>query len=98
MSGMGEPEAQAMRMEDPLLVVLRDPDPDGALFVHLDPGQLAGGAEAGLILADIARHMAQALAAVGKAPDAAAALAEIRALWTAELDHPTQAVQGGLLT
>ncbi len=36
-------------------------DEDDELNVHLDPKQFAGSAEAGVVLADLARHMSRML-------------------------------------
>jgi len=48
----------------------------------------------GIILADMARHVSNALAARGSAPGADIALSSIRRMMAEELDRPTSAAKG----
>jgi hypothetical protein len=83
-------------IKNPLLFALRGSDPNGTLTVNIDTAQLRSAPEAGLIMADIAKHMANALAQSGKADSSQTALGDIRALFDAELDSPTQDAEGGM--
>jgi len=96
MIGFGKKQ-EPRRIENPFLVATRDKDPNGAVMVHIDPEQINSPEEVGLILADIANHFANALAMSGKADSSEAAVAKIRTLFEAEMESPTQAVEGGLV-
>ena len=97
MFGRKRSEPAVVRIENPFLIVTRDADPNGAVTVRIDAAQVASGHEAGLILADLAKHLARALVASGKASGETAALADIRMMFKAEMDAPTQTVEGGLV-
>ncbi|MEM1388295.1 MAG: DUF5076 domain-containing protein [Pseudomonadota bacterium] len=85
-----------VEVQHPMLFVLREESAQQTLSVHLDAKQLGTPAEAGLMLADIARHMAHALAETEYDGTEAEAFTEIVTLFNAEAKAPTQAVTGGL--
>jgi len=86
-----------VRIEQPLLIAMRDQDPNGPMAVHIDPSQLGSAQEAGLVLADFAKHFSNALAEYDLAESPEQAMEQIRLLFDAELDNPTQDAEGGLV-
>ncbi|PWE17212.1 DUF5076 domain-containing protein [Marinicauda salina] len=69
---------------------------EAGMTVHIDVDQVENGASAGIMLADFARHFASALAQTGKAAGPDAALEEILELFGAEIDNPTDTVEGSI--
>ncbi len=55
----GRKQTGEMRLENPMIVAFVDESDD--LTVHLDPKQFDGSSEAGVVLADLARHMSRML-------------------------------------
>ncbi len=86
-----------VRIDNPLLVAVRDSDPDGPMTVRIDVAQISNAHEAGLILADFAKHFAKALTATGKAASEEAAMTELRWMFDAEMNQPTDGAQGGVV-
>lgn len=83
------------KITDPMLIALKTKE--GGMTVTLDPSQIGSGAAGGLILADLARHFARALAAARLEASEDAALAEILRLFQAEIDHPTDPGEGSIV-
>ena len=73
--------------------VLRAWVADGGLVCALQPDAWENTAAWGLLLADLARHVADATREL-KGVDAAVTLAGIRAMFEAELDAPTDEARG----
>ena len=69
---------------------------EGGVGVQIDPDAIVGPSEAGVLLADFARHLALALAETGQVETPEDALEEMLDLFDAELDNPTDAPEGGL--
>lgn len=82
-------------ISDPMLIAQKTKD--GGMTVMLDPIQVGSAAAGGLILADIARHFSRALVASGLEKSEAAAIGEMRRLFMAEMDHPTDLGEGSLV-
>lgn len=85
---------KATRLDNPLLLAFFDEE--NALNVRIDADQLQEAGWAGIILADLEQHFANALAAAGKAASPEVALTEIRAIYAAEIANPTDTPTGGL--
>jgi len=83
------------RNTSPIVEAARDAD--GGLTVTIETDRIAGTDAAGLMLADIAGHLANAMAAAGKAGDSRTALVEILTAFEAELRSPTDTPVGGML-
>ncbi|MCK0094229.1 DUF5076 domain-containing protein [Yoonia sp. F2084L] len=81
-----------IELENPLMVAFFEED--GSLNVRIDANQLQNPGWAGIILADFEQHFANALVHVGKASSVDGALAEIRAMYQAEIDNPTDTPTG----
>jgi hypothetical protein len=82
------------QIQDPMLIALRVEDAESTLAVHADPVQLVNPSEAGLMLADIGRHMAKALANSGNYQgNEEQAFTQIVTMFNAEANAPTQPVQ-----
>lgn len=90
-------KSEQMQINNPMLIALRVEDTQGTLAVHLDPDQLGNPAESGVMLADIGRHMARALAQGDGSTSEADAFATLVKIFNAEAKSPTQPVQGGLV-
>lgn len=86
-----------MRIENPILIIMRNNTSDESCTFHIHPELISNASEAGLIFADAAKHMANALVQTGKATDTEEALSQIRALFDAELDTPTQQADGQIV-
>ena len=97
MFGRKKQDTQPRRIDNPLMCAIRSKDPNGPMTTHIDVSQIANRAEAGIILADFAGHLAKAQAFGGKAESEAKAMFDIRSLFDAELDSPTTAVVGGIV-
>mgnify|MGYP006267316997 CR=1 FL=1 len=85
-----------MRSEDnlqPFLVAF--PGGEGGQTVMLDPSFFTGAGEVGLFLADLARHYARAFVQSGRARDMEDAIEQMRELFDAELEMPTDEGEGG---
>ena len=67
---------------------------DGGMEVQIDHAQIERPEYAGLILADFAGHLANAMHQSGKAESAEAAMRLILELFTAELKAPTDTPSG----
>lgn len=83
-----------VRIVDPMLIAQKTRE--GGMSVRLDPAQIGSAAMGGLILADLARHFARALAAARLEPSEDQALGEILRLFEAEIERPTDLGEGGL--
>ncbi|MCK8462560.1 DUF5076 domain-containing protein [Aliiroseovarius sp. S1339] len=81
-----------IKLNNPLLVAFFEDD--GSLNVRIDADQLEAPGWAGIILADLETHFANALAHTGKATSPEAALTDIRAAYQAEISHPTDTPTG----
>ncbi|MEM9971123.1 MAG: DUF5076 domain-containing protein [Pseudomonadota bacterium] len=81
-------------IENPMLIAMRVENATGTLAVHLDPQQLGNPAESGVMLADIARHMAGALASTSFDGSEEEAFEQILKIFNAEAKSPTQPVAG----
>lgn len=85
-----------MRSEDnlqPFLVAF--PGGEGGHTVMLDPSFFNGADEVGVFLADVARHFARAFVQSGRARNMEDAIEQIRELFDAELDSPSDEGEGG---
>jgi hypothetical protein len=89
-----DPTQSENRIENPLLLVAQLPD--GGVFVHIDPEQIDSVASAGVLLADLAHHLARMFASVHKSESEESALGEILEIFQMELDSPTDTITGGL--
>lgn len=69
---------------------------DGAITVRLDPKGVSQPAGVGILLVDLARHYARMFAQTGVATSEQQALAEIRQLFDAEWNSPTDIGEGGI--
>ena len=83
------------RIVDPMLIAQKTKE--GGMSVRLDPAQIGSGAAGGIILADLARHFARALAASRLERSEDHALAEILRLFQAEIERPTDTGEGALV-
>lgn len=79
----------------PFLTAFRAPD--GGMAVNIVPSGLGTPAHAGIILVDLMRHFARALAQTGAAKSEAEATATMLNLFQAELDHPTDHGSGSIV-
>ena len=86
---------KSTRIVDPMLIAQKTKE--GGVNVHLDPAQIGSGAAGGIILADLARHFARALAAARLERSEDHALGEILRLFQAEIERPTDMGEGGLV-
>ena len=78
----------------PFLAAMKGPD--GKIMVHLTTDGVASPSAAGILLVDIARHYARMFTQTGRAKSEEQALAEIRKLFDAEWDSPTDIGEGGI--
>lgn len=83
---------KAIRVDNPLLVAHFEAD--HSLSVRIDANQLDEPGWAGIILADLEGHFANALAASGKASSVESARRQIREMYLAEIENPTDAPSG----
>lgn len=86
-----------MRSEDnlqPFLVAF--PGGEGGQTVMLDPSFFHGADEVGVFLADVARHFARAFVQTGRARNMEDAIEQMREVFDAELDNPTDEEEGGI--
>ena len=67
---------------------------DSGLAINLNPKRIESPGTAGLILADLYRHFARALAQTGLAISEEHAKAEMIAMFLSELKHPTDEGSG----
>ena len=67
---------------------------DGTNVALLKPGAFADSAAWGILLADVARHVANAISSSSKGGNPSETLARIRELFDAELNHPTDTPTG----
>jgi len=79
----------------PFLVAWRAED--GGMTVKLDPSRIGSTGAAGIMLADIARHLARALTQYGVASSEERAITEILRLFDAEMDRPTDRGTGSIV-
>ncbi|MBS3651321.1 DUF5076 domain-containing protein [Pseudaminobacter sp. 19-2017] len=70
---------------------------DDGLVVRIDPAQVELPAHAGIMVVDIARHLARAMAQYGSACSEHEAMSEIVRLMRAELDDPTDLGSGSIV-
>ena len=77
---LAKPTAQE---KAPFLIAWRTDD--GGMTVNIDPSQIESSGAGGLILADLYRHFARALAQTNKAKSEEHASAEMIAMFLAEL-------------
>jgi len=84
------------RKTKPFLSATRDDD--GGMTVVIDTDQIESPEIAGIILADIANHLAGAMTHSGKATDQESALIDILTLFEAELRSPTDTPTGSMMT
>ena len=89
MSGSNEP--QGVRVY-PFLAVMKG---EGGNVFHINPDAVSP-ADVGMLLVDIARHYARAFTQTGQVRTEDQALEEIRRLFDAEWDHPTDPGEGGI--
>jgi len=87
-------KSQDVNLENPMLVAFRVENKEGTLSVHLDPAQLGNPAEAGIMLADIGRHMAHSLAGTSYQGSEEDAFHQIVNIFNAETNAPTQPFKG----
>ena len=80
------------QIQEPMLIALRVEDAESTLAVHVDPVQLKNPSEAGLMLADIGRHMAQSLANAGYEGTEEQAFNQIITIFNAEANSPTKPI------
>lgn len=78
----------------PFLAVIKGPD--GKTIVHLTTDGVSSPSAAGILLVDLARHYARMFVQTGRARSEDAALHEIRRLFDAEWDSPTDLGEGGI--
>jgi hypothetical protein len=78
----------------PFLAAIKDDA--GKIVVHIDTQGVASPSAAGILLVDIARHYARMFAQTGGARSEEAALLEIRRMFEAEWDFPTDVGEGGI--
>ena len=83
-------EAQDISIQNPMLVAEKEESKDRTLSVLIDIEQLGTPGEAGVMLADIARQMAERFDTTYADVTAEQALAEITAIFDAELKLPTE--------
>ena len=83
---------QNSQQKTPFLVAWRTED--SGMAVNIDPGQIENPGAAGLMLADIYRHFARALAQTNKSKSDEHARAEMIAKFLAELQEPTDEGSG----
>ena len=76
----------------PFLAVMKGPEGN---VVHLDAAALSPSG-VGILLVDIARHYARAFKQTGQVRSEEEALDEIRRLFEAEWDNPTDIGEGGI--
>ncbi|MEM6620247.1 MAG: DUF5076 domain-containing protein [Pseudomonadota bacterium] len=88
---------QGLQIENPMLIAQRTENAQETLSVYLSAEQLGNPSEAGVMLADIARHMARALADTSYEGTEEDALRQIAKLFNAELQSPTQPIKGGMI-
>jgi hypothetical protein len=69
---------------------------DGAITVQLDPAGVEQPAGVGILLVDLARHYARMFVQTGRAGSEEQALNEIRQLFDAEWNSPTDPGHGGI--
>ena len=80
----------------PFFAVWRDAEADGPMTVNIDPAQIESPGHAGIMVADWMRHLARALSQTGKAENERAALEQMISLLEAELNSPTDEIQGSV--
>ncbi len=80
----------------PFFAAWRDPETDGPMTVNIDPDQIESPGHAGIMVADWMRHLARAMAQTGKAESEQAALEQMVSLLEAELNNPTDEIQGSI--
>jgi hypothetical protein len=78
---------QGNQEKAPFLIAWRTED--SGMTVNIDPSQIENPGAAGLILADLYRHFARALAQTDKSQSEEHASAEMIAMFLAELKSPT---------
>lgn len=83
-------------LHNPFFIALRDSDPNGPMEVRIDPSQVNDATEAGIILADFAKHFARALHQTEKAPSEGEALTTIQSFFNEEILNSTQNPDGGI--
>ena len=71
--------------------------PDGGMQVGLNPAQIPDAEIAGLILADIARHLARALVMTGASRSQEVAMKEMLDMFVAEMNAPTDLGSGSIV-
>ena len=81
---------------EPFFAAWRDEDPNGPVTVKIDPDQIESPGHAGIMMADWMRHLSRAFSQTGKAESEDTALAEMVALLEAELNNPTDEIQGSV--
>jgi hypothetical protein len=69
---------------------------EGQITVQLDPDGVAQPGGVGILLVDLARHYARMFVQTGRARSEEQALDEIRQLFDAEWDSPTDEGSGGI--
>ncbi|MEL7027502.1 MAG: DUF5076 domain-containing protein, partial [Pseudomonadota bacterium] len=79
----GRKKTKETRIENPMLIAMRVENAEGTLVVHLDSKQLGNPGEAGVMLADIGRHMARALATTSYEGSEDQALTELVTIFNA---------------
>lgn len=90
-------KTEDVNIQNPMLVAFRVENAEGTLSIHLDPEQLGNPGEAGVMLADIGRHMAHALANSSYQGSEEEAFNQIVNIFNAETNAPTQPFRGGKL-
>lgn len=71
--------------------------PDGGMQVGLNPEEIADAGMAGIVLADLARHLARAMAMTSKSPSESGAMQEMLDMFVAELNAPTDVGSGSVV-
>ncbi len=82
----------------PFFAAWRDAETDGPMTVNIDPDQIESPAHAGIMIADWMHHIARAMAQTGKAEGEQAAMNQMIALLEAELNDPTDEIEGSIET
>ncbi|MEL7299438.1 MAG: DUF5076 domain-containing protein [Pseudomonadota bacterium] len=86
---------EGVSIQNPMLIALRVENAQETVSVHLDPEQLVNPGEAGVMHADIGRHMARALAQTSFDGSEEEAFHQIANIFNAEANAPTQPLKRG---
>ena len=87
MFGRKKAQTSAAQTRQPFLVAWRTED--GGMTVNIDPDGIESPGMGGIVLADLYRHFARALAQTGKAQSEEHAKADMNDLFLKEIQAPT---------